>query len=335
MAAAASIPAGAAETTWMKNARYGLFLHYQYRILLGTCIRTDPQFPDPEQMTAPQWNQFVEGFDVERFAAQMAEARVGWVIFCIDDHYYAWSCAPNEAFSRYTGYKPGQKCSRRDLIKDLAGPLNAKGVKLICYYAGLNAYMKDPKAYEGLKDDGNDRTPPSPESRARRLEILKEYCDRYGDTIAGWWFDGVRPDSYSEPPNDWTTIATIVRRTNPNATIAFSSGRNQQACVCKGVDDFTSGDTWTRQDLTRLTPKLKPAQQDILWHGKIYCGNVYHGLGDGNMFSDKELIDWVETCNSQGGVVTMDWPFDPETGLIKDFGMAQLKRIAATIHSNP
>jgi len=32
------------------------------------------------------------------FAQQMAETRVGWVIFCIDDHYFAWPCAPNKAF---------------------------------------------------------------------------------------------------------------------------------------------------------------------------------------------------------------------------------------------
>ena len=293
-------------TAWMTEGEYGLFLHYQYRVLLGTCIRTDPQFPDPEQMTARQWNQFVEGFDVNAFAAQMAEARVGWVIFCIDDHYFAWPCTPNKTFSKYTGYGPGEKCSRRDLIKDLAAALNAKGVKLICYYAGLNGYMKDRKAFEGLKDDGNEKTPPSPESRARRLEVLKEYCDHYGESIAGWWFDGIRLDSYGETPNDWTTIESIVRGPNPKAVIAFSYGPNQQARIRKGVDNFTSGDTWTRQDLTRLTPDLKPPQGGNLWHGKIYCGNVYHGLGDGNQFTDQELIAWIETCNRQGGVVTMD-----------------------------
>src|SRR6266478_5855866 len=97
------------DTSWMSKAKFGLFLHYQHRILLGRCIRTQPQFPEPAQMSAQQWNQFVDGFDVRGFAAQMAEARVGWVIFCLDDHYFAWPCAPNAAFSKYTGYAPGQK----------------------------------------------------------------------------------------------------------------------------------------------------------------------------------------------------------------------------------
>jgi hypothetical protein len=71
-----------------------------------------------------------------------------------------------------------------------------------------------------------------------------------------------------------------------------------------------------------------------LWHGKIYCGNVYHGLGDANQFSDQELIDWINTCNRQGGVCTLDWPLDPRTGLIKDFGFAQLKRIARVVKAS-
>ena len=116
-----------ADTTWMLKAKYGIFMHYQYRILLGYSVATRPSFPEPAQMTAGEWNRLVDGFDVNGFAAQMAEAKVGWVIFCLDDHYFAWPCAPNQAFSDYTGYAPGEKCSRRDLILDLAGALNAKG----------------------------------------------------------------------------------------------------------------------------------------------------------------------------------------------------------------
>jgi len=326
--------AGAGDTSWMLKAKYGIFMHYQYRILLGYSFATKPSFPDPSQMTAAQWNQFVDGFDVKGFAHQIAEAKVGWVIFCVDDCYFGWQCAPNQAFSDYTGCVPGEKCSRRDLILDLADALNAKGVKLICYSAVLNGYMKEPKVSAGLKDDGpprgeyNDRIPPSAESRKRRLDVLKEYCLRYQDKIAGWWFDITGVDFYKDEPNGWWMISSTVRTANPASVIAFSYGHNMQACVRKGVDDYTAGDTWSKQDLKRLTPDRLPAQQGILWHGKIYCGNVYHGQGDANQFTDQELIDWINTCNSQGGVCTLDWPFDPKTGLLKEFGFTQLKRIA-------
>lgn len=325
-----------ADTVWMQKAKFGLFMHYQYRILLGYSIATKPSFPDPSQMTASEWNRLVDGFDVNRFADQVAEAKVGWVIFCLDDHYFAWPCAPNQAFDQFTGYAPGEKCSRRNLIRDLADALNTKGVKLICYFAGLNGYMKEPKVSAGLSDATprgmyNDQSPPSAESRRRRLAVLKEFADRYQDKIAGWWFDGMGPEIYKAPPEDWWTIRSIVRSTNPAAMIAFSYGANEQACLCQGVDDFTGGDTWSKQDLKRLTPERTPAAPGVLWHGKIYCGNIYHGQGNANQFSDEELIEWINTCNRQGGVCTLDWPFDPKTGHLKDFGFAQLKRVSRAV----
>jgi hypothetical protein len=59
---------------------------YQYRILLDYSVATKPSFPETSEMSAEQWNKFVDGFDVKGFAQQMADAKVGWVMFCIDDH---------------------------------------------------------------------------------------------------------------------------------------------------------------------------------------------------------------------------------------------------------
>jgi hypothetical protein len=326
--------AGAGDTSWMIKGKYGIFMHYQYRILLNYSTMTNPKFPNPSQMTAGEWNRFVDGFDAKGFASQMAEAKVGWVMFGLDDAYFAWPCAPNKVFSDYTGYAPGEKCSRRDLITDVADALNAKGVKVIIYYAGLNGYMMEPTVVAGLKDDSTIRgilggkTPPTAECRKRRVAIFKEYAERYKDKIAGWWFDVMEPNSYNESPNDWGTITSIIHNANPKAVIAFSHGGDEFECVKTGIDDYTAGDTWSKQDLTKLIPKNYPSEGGILWHGKIYCGNVYHGQGNANQFSDQELIDWINTCNRQGGVCTMDWPLDPQTGFLKDFGFAQLKRIA-------
>lgn len=328
--------AGPGDTSWMTRGKYGLFMHYQYRILLNYSVRTDPQFPDPSQMNAEEWNRFVDGFDVKGFANQMAKAKIGWVLFCLDDHYFAWPCSPNSKFNEYTGYRPGQKCSNRDLIMDVAKALNSKGIKLIVYYAGLNGYMKEPKVLAGLKDTVRGSTgqtgPPSSESRKRRLEILKEYADRFGTHIDGWWFDSPGRNTYDTPPNDWWAINSIVRTANPKAAISFAvGGMTQKGPVMAGIDDYIGGDTWTKQDLTKLVPKNYPVEKGILWHGKIYCGNVYHGQGDTNQFTDQELIDWIRTCNKDGGVSTLDWPFDPKTGLVKNFGMKQMMTIRKAI----
>jgi len=161
---------------------------------------------------------------------------------------------------------------------------------------------------------------------------LKQWSNDFeGSGNVGWWFDGVELNSYSDAPDDWSAIASIVRTPNPSAVIAFSYGSNEQANIKKSVDDLTGGDTWSKQNLSRLIPKNLPAQNGILWHGKIYCGNIYHGQGDSNQFTDQQLIDWIKTCNTQGGVCTLDYPIDPKTGLLKDFGLTQLKRIAEAV----
>lgn len=63
--------AGTGDTSWVTEGKYGIFMHYQYRILLNYSIRTDPIMPSMSQMTAEGWNRFVNGFDVIGFADQM------------------------------------------------------------------------------------------------------------------------------------------------------------------------------------------------------------------------------------------------------------------------
>lgn len=332
---------GTGDVSWMIKAKYGVFMHYQYRILLGYSsgtqrMGTRPLLPDTSLMTAKEWNKLVDQFDVKGFANQMAKAKIGWVMFCLDDHYFAWPCSPNSKFNLYTGYGPGEKCSKRDLIMDVADALNAKGIKLIVYYAGLNGYQKEPKILAGFGDAfrGNvgEKGAPSAESRRKRLEILEEYANRFGTKIAGWWFDTPGKNSYDEKPYDWWKINSIVHNANPKAVIALAQGgMSMMGPLVPGIDDYTGGDTWTKQDLIKLIPKNYPAQGGILWHGKIYCGNVYHGQGDANQFTDKELIDWIKTCNDQGGVCTLDWPINPSNGLIPDFGIKQMINIGKAV----
>src|ERR1700680_1787620 len=94
--------AGTGDTTWMVKGKYGVFMHYQYRILLGYCQVNSKltklpgeAYPPSSAMTSKEWNQFVDGFDVKGFAKQMAEAKVGWVMFGIEDACFSWRDSPN------------------------------------------------------------------------------------------------------------------------------------------------------------------------------------------------------------------------------------------------
>jgi len=39
--------AGGGDTSWMLKAKYGIFMHYQYRILLALALPPIPSFPNP------------------------------------------------------------------------------------------------------------------------------------------------------------------------------------------------------------------------------------------------------------------------------------------------
>jgi hypothetical protein len=200
----------------MLSAKYGVFMHYQHRILLGysygtEALGTKPKLPPLAEMTAEGWNRFVDGFDVQGFADQMAKGQVGWVLFCIDDHYFGWPCAPNKTFDTYTGYAPGERCSRRDLIAELADALNARGVKLVCYYAGLNGCMQDPKSWAGLKDDGK--------IQLRRRPTAESGESRYSrnmptDTGTKWRAGGLTQSGPILTRNN----RTIGGQSNPSST---------------------------------------------------------------------------------------------------------------------
>ena len=103
-----SFISGQGDIDWMVEGKYGIFMHYQYRILLDYCR---PVMPDASEVLPEGFNEFVDGFDVENFAKQMEQGGVSWVMFCLDDTHFGYTCSPNRIFSKYTGYQ-----TRRTLL---------------------------------------------------------------------------------------------------------------------------------------------------------------------------------------------------------------------------
>ncbi|MBI5833255.1 MAG: hypothetical protein HZB16_13240, partial [Armatimonadetes bacterium] len=102
---------GAANTDWFVQAGYGVFVHY---------LNDVQNNPSTIQSLGRQttWDECVREFDTERFAQSMAEAGAGYVIFTMHQR-TRFLIAPNAAFDRITGYKPGEACATRDLVEDL------------------------------------------------------------------------------------------------------------------------------------------------------------------------------------------------------------------------
>ena len=299
--------AGRNRAAWLPAAKYGVFVHF-----LGS---------------GPQWNQKVNSFDVDRFATQMAQARAGYVVFTLGQNsgYY---CSPNATYDKYTGHRPGERCSRRDLPMELARALKAHGIPLMLYLPSRSP-QNDTEAMKGLADV--PQMEPAPQEFTHRWsEVIREWSLRYGNKVVGWWFDGSYNtrgwDDLSKPYN-WNTWAAACRAGNPKSILAFNPGtdlRRAFSRLCR-QQDYTAGE----QNSFEATPARNPAAAGLAWHVLGYLG-TWWTKADGPRLSDAAMIDYVRKVNRQGGAVTIDVHVDPDGTVFKPH-LRQLRAIAAAI----
>src|ERR1035438_7932060 len=120
ISAAAAEPAPDHRTDWLKEAKWGVFMHY----MGDTVLKGD-------ELTIENWNKAVDSFDVKGLADQLASAGAGYFVLTLGQNsgYY---CAPNAAYDRLTGIAPS-KCAKRDLVADLSEALRVRRIRLMVY----------------------------------------------------------------------------------------------------------------------------------------------------------------------------------------------------------
>jgi hypothetical protein len=268
---------------WLKEAKFGVFVHY-----LGE---------------GPNWNERVKSFDVEKFANQLQQTNAGYLIFTLGQNsgYY---CSPNATYEKYAGYKIGQRCSRRDLLMEIAEALAERRIRLMLYLPSRSP-QRDKQAMASLRDV-HERQPAPQEFTKRWSEVIAEWSLRYGKKISGWWFDGSYNtagwDDLSKPYN-WNTWSAACRAGNPESILAFNPGTRIDKAFSSLTDqqDYTAGE----QNKFQVTPQTNPAPKDLQWHILSFLGTRW-AAKDGPTNSDNYMIDYVHKINTLGGVVTID-----------------------------
>jgi len=154
-----------ADVTWLQECKFGIMAHW-----------TSEAFPRHGDRLP--YEQAVTAFDVDRFASQVAEAGARFVVL-VTAHAMQYIPAPIKALDRIL---PGRTTSR-DLIAELIAALDKRDIKLMLYYH-LGS-LGDPKWCDvsGFW-----------ETDSRRFfqnwsDIVGEIGQRYGEKLAGWWFD--------------------------------------------------------------------------------------------------------------------------------------------------
>ncbi len=301
-------PAGESHRTdWLHKTRWGVFTHYL----------TGPQ------TTAEAWNRQVDAFDVPGLARQLEAVGARYYVITLGQN-SGHFCAPNEAYDRITGIRPG-KCSTRDLVADLHAALDPKGIRLMLYLP-CQVPNADPAAQKafGLPEGARDQ--PLDEAFARKwAEVIAAWSTRYGKQIAGWWFDG----GYAHIRfNDAIAriYADAVRRGNPDALATFNPGvtlvRHTQA------EDYTAGEINEPQSVECAGRWVAGAQ----WHMLSYLGPTW--CASPPRFENDVVVEMTRNLIDAGGVVTWDVPIQA-SGRIPEPFVSQLVALRKGLAAPP
>jgi hypothetical protein len=288
-------------TDWIKEARIGAFMHF---------------LPGDEASFAK-----VNDFDVVALAAQLERMGAKYFVFTLGQN-LGWFNAPNTTYDRITGYQPGERCAARDLPLELYNELSKKGIRLMLYLPcqAPNWDTRAQKAF-GLPEGPKDQ--PLDVAFAKQwAEVIYEWSSRYGDKVAGWWFDGgYRHIRFKEGIAQ--IYADAVKRGNPNAIVTFNPGirlvRHTRA------EDYTAGELNEPFEYIPESRWVDGSQ----WHALTYLGSTW-GKRDVR-YPTKQWQEWFQKVVSKGGAVTLDMGpnMDPAVGPIGTFDVEQEKQFQA------
>jgi len=273
-------------TDWFKKAGWGVFVHYLYKV---QC--TGPRITTMDG-DSTDWNKCVNEFDTEKFAEQIRSTGAAYVIFTMQQR-TRHLIAPNKTYDKITGYKPGEACSKRDLVEDLYTSLSKRGIKLMLYWTG-DGPRDDEKAAKAM-----GYTEKVSEKYVQHwADVVAEYGERYKDKVAGWWVDGCY-DYIGYNKEKWAIMAKALRAGNSKRIIALNNPKMTSSNSSTPDDDYTTGE----QNKFEEIPSSR-WRDGVQWHILSYLGNDW--CSPGLRYNPAFMADYIRKCNLAGGVVTMD-----------------------------
>lgn len=288
-------------TDWFRDAKYGIFMHF---------LPADAKGLD-----------LVEQFDVVALAAQLEKAGAKYFVLTLGQN-SGYFNSPNSAYNRITGYALGERCAKRDLPLDLYRALQTKGTRLLLYLPCQvpNQDARAQKAFglpEGKKDQPIDLA-----FANKWAEVIHEWSARYGDKVAGWWFDGGYEHIHFNQ-GIAAVYAQAVKRGNPKAIVTFNPG--VRVAHWTEPEDYTAGELNEPFNQVPFGRWLQGSQ----WHALTFLGANWGQRT--TRFPDRQWIDWIQAVNAKEGVVTLDMGpnYDPKAGPVGALAAAQLKQVEA------
>lgn len=289
-------------TDWMPQAKVGAFMHFL-----------------PGADTYP----LVDKFDVAAVTQQLVDSGARYFIFTLGQN-SGYMNAPNATYERTAGFEPHARCARRDLPKELAAALKPHGIRLMLYLPCQTPNRDLPaiKAF-GVPEEPLNRDRKIDLTFARKwAEVIREWSQRYGDAVSGWWFDGGY--QWVGFNNEMAQLyAAAAKSGNPDAVVTFNPGVSLKRATAS--EDYTAGELTEPFSHTCGGRWLDGSQ----WHVLTYLGKTW-GARDVRI-EDAKWTAWTRDVTAKGGCVTFDLGpnLDPARAPIGTFDAAQLKQLRA------
>ncbi|HKT47255.1 MAG TPA: hypothetical protein VJP87_06995 [Candidatus Acidoferrales bacterium] len=305
---------GTQRADWMQNPRYawGVMTHY---------LADWQSQVNKLDMNVDLWNKMIDGWDVDGMAKRLASVGAGHYQLSIGQNsgYYL---SPNATYDKTTGIAPS-KCSRRDLVADFYEPLRRRDIKLMVYLPS-GAPNGDQAAKTAL--EWQDGGYPNKSFQRKWEAIIREWSQRWGKKVAGWWLDGVvYPDSMyrsPEPPN-FASLAAAARAGNADACVAFNPGVYNRLFAMSPDEDFTAGEI-DDPNLVNVRHQVNGRVDGSQIHMLCFLGEHW-GKGEPR-FTTEQAVAATRKVRDWGGAVTLDVPVAMDGTISKPF-MNQLEAI--------
>jgi len=305
---------GTRRAEWMRDPRYawGVMTHY---------LADWQSQVNHLDMNVDLWNKMIDGWDVEGMAKRLASVGAGHYQISIGQNsgYYL---APNATYDKLTGITPS-KCSRRDLVADFYEPLRQRDIKLMVYLPS-GAPNGDKAAKEALEWQNGGY--PNKNFQRKWEAIIREWSQRWGKKVTGWWLDGVvYPDSMyrsPEPPN-FASLGAAARAGNPDACVAFNPGVYNRLFAMSPDEDFTAGEI-DDPNLVNVRHQVNGRVDGSQIHMLCFLGQHW-GKGEPR-FTTEQVVAATKKVRDWGGAVTWDVPVAMD-GTIAGAFMEQLEAI--------
>lgn len=319
---AAEAPYERAKTDWLAKCRFGVGVHWT--------AQTVPRSGPPRT-----FHKAVDEFDLAEFVKAVECTGADYVLFTAA-HARQMLPAPHPVLDRILS---GRTC-KRDLIRELADALAAKGKHLLVYYNHSCNHRDDPEWEKAVGYHA-----PNKERFAQNImDIVGHMSERYKEKIRAWWFDSPYSLDTRGPHNSvttdmsgfqfpWEEFTVTAKNGFPARLVTYNAGVNKTFL-------YTTHQDYWAGELVNLDAPAKSRYLDngLQWFGWtcIEDRRWVHTKLDTSipspLYTDEQVIQFVRTCNQHMAPMTFN------VGIYQDGTMAtesveQLYRLHLALRS--